>query len=114
MHITGYSFGQMDIDDSSYHSDLIRSRAGVRGSWWPRQRHQLQVEDLADILAEQPEIVVVGTGYYGRLKVPESIRGYLADRGIELFAAKTSRAVERFNELQRENARIVGAFHLTC
>ena len=114
MRIIGYHFGCMEIDEHSYRSDLILSRAGVKEPWWRQKGHQLQIEDLAEILAQQPDILVVGTGYYGRMKVPEPVRDYLAERGVELHAEQTSLAVKRFNDLQRNNARLVGAFHLTC
>jgi hypothetical protein len=56
----------------------------------------------------------VGTGYYGRMVIPGETRRYLQAQSVRLHEAHTREAVEAFNRLQRESARIVAALHLTC
>lgn len=70
--------------------------------------------DLAEIMAAEPEILVVGTGYYGRMAIPDETRRYLQARRVRLHDAHSGKAVQQFNRLQRESARIVAALHLTC
>jgi hypothetical protein len=66
------------------------------------------------VLAEKPELLVVGTEYYGRMQVPEETLDALRGAGIDVRVEKTSSAVEEYNRLQRECARIAAALHLTC
>ncbi len=70
------------------------------------------MEDLTDILAAEPDVLVIG--YYGRMWVPEDTRRDLETRGIEVPAARTGDAVEEFNRLQSKYARVVAALYLTC
>jgi len=74
----------------------------------------LNVEDLDPILEQDPDILVVGTGYYGRMEVPQATLDFLSSRGIRCIAQRTGDAVAEFNRLQTESARIVAALHLTC
>ncbi|NIP73183.1 MAG: hypothetical protein GWO16_09230 [Gammaproteobacteria bacterium] len=114
MQIERYEFGRIEIGGNAYTSDVIVSAQRVADHWWRKEGHRLAVDDLDAVLAEGPDVVVVGTGYYGRMSVPEQTRAYLAARGIELHAADTRSAVAAFNRLQREAARVVAALHLTC
>ena len=65
-------------------------------------------------MANTPQLLVIGTGYYGRMQVPKKTIESLRAVGIEVRIAKTSEAVAEFNRLQRESPRIVAALHLTC
>ena len=114
MKISAYEFGRVAIDGTSYSSDVIIAPDRVIDSWWRKQGHRLQVDDLDDVVRARPDILVIGTGYYGRMQVPEETRQFLRDQGIEVREARTSEAVAEFNELQKEYARIVAALHLTC
>jgi hypothetical protein len=59
-------------------------------------------------------VLVVGTGYYGRMQVPGEMLDALRSEGIDVRVEQTNSAVAEFNRLQRESARIVAALHLTC
>lgn len=114
MQITGYGFGHIEVDRRPYSTDVIITPEGVRDGWWRREGHLLQVVDLGELLEERPEVLFVGTGYFGRLRVPEATRAQLVAHGIELREYRTSDAVAAFNRLQRDQARVVAALHLSC
>lgn len=114
MKITHYEFGRISIDGKDYRSDVIISKEGVQDRWWRKEGHNLAIDDLQYVLQAKPEIVVIGCGYCGRMKVPNATKEYLANKGIRVEIANTSEAAARFNALQRDCARIVAALHLTC
>jgi hypothetical protein len=114
MRISNYEFGKIAIADKIYTSDVIIAPEQVIDSWWRKQGHNLQIEDLDDIVKAKPELLVIGTGYYGRMQVPLETKQYLKEQGIKVLEANTRDAVTEFNELQKEYARIVAALHLTC
>lgn len=114
MNITSYRFGKIDVDGRTYTSDLIITPERVVEGWWRREGHSVTVADLADAVAAKPDILVVGTGYLGRMAVLEEARRYLEAQGIQLRQARTREAVQDFNQLQKASARVVAAFHLTC
>jgi hypothetical protein len=114
MKITGYRFGHLEVDGLAYSSDVIITPEGVQDGWWRKEGHNLAIEDLDTIIAAKPDALIIGCGYFGRMKVPEATRTFLTDRGIRLELKHTSEAVEAFNELQQKYARVVAALHLTC
>ena len=114
MPIDSYAFGSMVVDGKTYTADLILLPDGVRANWWREEGHALSACDLQDVFAAGPETLVVGTGAYGAMQVPEATRQALDEAGIETIVAKTGDAVERYNALAAQGRRVAGAFHLTC
>lgn len=113
MHIDSYEFGRMVIDGRTYTQDLIITPEGIRENWWRLEGHRLQLPDLAEALATKPQVVIVGTGQPGRLRVDPELRLYLQENGIDLLELPTSQACQRFNLLASKR-RVLAAFHLTC
>ena len=113
MTIEDYSFGKIVISGTTYTSDVIVYPEKVDPSWWRKDGHLLQKTDLSDIVAAEPATVVIGTGGWGVMKVPDSTVTFLESKGIKVVIEKTAKAVEIFNRLSNEE-KTVGAFHLTC
>jgi len=114
MRIDHYRFGHIGVAGQDYDADLIIFPDRVEPNWWRRDGHCLGRQDLASVLAEAPELLVIGTGYFGRMQVPEQTLGALREAGVEVRMAKTGPAVAEFNRLQSHCARIAAALHLTC
>jgi hypothetical protein len=114
LEITSYGFGKIRIDGKTYSSDVIVTADKVYDSWWRKTGHRLQIPDLDKVLEAEPEHLVVGTGYFGRMRVPEETKSFLQSKGIQLYMASTGKAVKELNKRLREGADVVGAFHLTC
>jgi hypothetical protein len=114
MRVTAYEFGKIHIDGKLYTSDVIVTCEGVEDSWWRKEGHRLHTDDLETIVEKQPEVLVVGTGYFGRMRILQETESYLVSRNIRLIGARTGDAVNEFNQLQGEPTKVVAAFHLTC
>jgi hypothetical protein len=114
VNISGYRFGKIDIGGKTYTSDVIITPERVIDGWWRQQGHALAVADLDDVMAARPDVLVIGTGYLGRLSVSLETRRYLETQGIQVRDARTGEAVHDFNELQKARGRVVAALHLTC
>ena len=108
-----YRFGRMVVDGETHTKDLILLPDRVVGNWWRKEGHRLLPEDLKEVFEARPEVLVVGTGAYGMMKVPEETRRAVEEAGIELRVARTGEAWRLYNRL-REKRRTAGAFHLTC
>jgi hypothetical protein len=106
----------MVINGKRYTSDVIIFPDRVLDGWWRREGHRLYVEDLKEVLSAEPkpEVLVVGTGYSGLMKVSPGVEEVLRGSGIKLIAQPTKRACQTFNELLKSGRRVVAAFHLTC
>lgn len=114
MRIDAYEFGDVSVDGQHYCNDVIVTPDKVIDDWWRREGHSLHMEDLAAALEAHPEFMVIGTGYYGKMKVPTETRKQLERKGITVVTADTKQAVNEFNQLQQNCARVVAALHLTC
>ena len=111
--IDDYQFGLIVVGGKKYTSDVIISPDSIRSEWWRRKGHQLCLEDIADIINENPEVLVVGTGAAGVMKVPPEIKEELDTKGIELIVENTEKACLTYNQLC-QSRRVVAALHLTC
>jgi hypothetical protein len=116
MKITSYSFGKISIDNQAFTSDLKIIRGDVKPNWWRKEGHRLQIDDIRDITEAKPEILVVGTGYSGLMRLSDGLREELGKLGIEIEALPSGKAVERFNNLVEKlgEQKVALAIHLTC
>lgn len=113
MHIDHYSFGRITVDGKTFTSDVIIFPDRVDATWWRKEGHYLQKADLADIVAAEPQLLIVGTGAHGVMTVPEGTLRLLEAKGIETRVLKTADAAELFNR-QPAYRRVIAALHLTC
>ncbi|MDI6905830.1 MAG: Mth938-like domain-containing protein [Candidatus Bathyarchaeia archaeon] len=114
--IDSYEFGVIIINGMRYTNDVIVFPERVIDGWWRREGHRLCIEDFKEILRREPkpEVLVVGTGYYGLVKVSPEVENALKSHGIELLAQPTREACRTFDKLLKSKRQVAGAFHLTC
>ena len=112
-HIDDYRFGRIVIDGRAYTSDLFLLPHRVVENWWREEGHVLHAADLGPVFELQPEVLVVGQGTFGRMRVPPEAEQALTDAGIELVALPTPGACEAYNALSRQRT-VAAALHLTC
>ena len=112
-YVESYTFGMIKIDGHSYTSDLKIFPDKVKPGWWRAEGHLLCINDIGDVVSASPEIIIIGTGAAGALKVPDEVRKYIESRGIKLIILPTREAIEKHNSLSsRKN--IITCLHLTC
>ena len=113
MHVDNYEFGSIVIDGRTYRTDLLIWPGHLKHDWWRGEAHLLQLADVFEALAAEPQVLVVGTGDYGRMQVDPGLAAYLKDRGIDLVARPTREACRSLNEMAGQR-RLAAALHLTC
>ena len=109
-----FGFGSMVIGGHRYTSDLIIYPDGrVREGWRRSRGHVLTKVDLQTVLATGSEVIIVGTGIYGRMQPEPGLEKALGKMGIHFMAGPNDQAVTWYND--RSATRKVGAcFHLSC
>jgi hypothetical protein len=111
--IESYNFGKIIINSKEYHSDIIIYKDSIDDKWWRRESHNLCVDDIKEIIDKKPEVLIIGTGAYGLMRVPSDLIAYLKSKNTEVIIKKTKAACDEYNTLyQKKN--VVAAFHLTC
>ena len=111
--IETYRFGHIVIDGQPYDRDVIILPYRVLGGWWRKEGHVLHPDDLKTVFDAMPEVLVVGQGAYGKMKVAPETRQALQAASIELVALPTKEACQTYNRL-RELQTVAAALHLTC
>ena len=111
--VDAYRFGRIVIDGKAYSRDLIICPDRIVPNWWREQGHYLQVDDLAAVLEQPPQVLVVGQGAVGRMTIAPEVVQMMADAGVELVAQRSGSACETYNQL-RDKKRVALAIHLTC
>ena len=114
MVIESYAFGKIVIDGQIYERDIILTCDGVWDGWWREEGHRLSTADLEQVFVTDPQILVVGTGSFGLMRVPDETRQEIESRGIELHVLPTGKAWALLNRIESEGKRVAAAFHLTC
>ena len=111
--IDSYAFGRIVVDGRTYTADLILLPDRVVEGWWRQEGHVLHTADLEAVLDATPEVLIVGQGAYGRMRVPDETADAVRSAGIVLIALPTGEAVERYNA-RPAGQRVAAALHLTC
>ena len=111
--IDSYQFGLIVVNGKEYTSDVIIFPDRVKGNWCRKRGHELHLEDIAEVMTENPEVLVVGTGASGLVKVLPEVKQNVEAQGIKLIVEATDKARLTYNELCRSQ-KVVAALHLTC
>ena len=110
--IEDYRFGRVVVDGREERRDVIVLPRRVVRAWRRRDGHRLVLADLAEVVDELPERLIVGTGAHGQMQPDPQALERLRARGIEVEALPTAEAVRRYAEL--DPRRTAAALHLTC
>lgn len=115
MRVEEYRFGRIRIDGVDYAADVLLVAGEVRSPWWRRAGgHLFAPEDLGEVISAAPEVVVLGTGYFGLVRIAGETLEVFADAGSRVVSSRTGRAVEELNRLLDEGRDVAAALHLTC
>lgn len=119
--ITHLSWGRMEvtIDGQKQTFKDCKVWPGGAEAWdWrltgTRHRPGTQPADVAGVLDQGIEVMVLSQGMERRLQIQPQTEALLRGRDIEYHIEETTRAVALFNELSREGVRVGGIFHSTC
>lgn len=110
MVINKTTFGYITIGTNTYDYDIW---IFVDGSIKRRDRnHEFTLEEFDIITKDNPDIVIIGAGVYGVVKIGDDVKEKAREKGIELYIDLTPEAAKKYNELSER--RIAAAFHVTC
>jgi len=105
-------FGELKIDGRIYYSDMM--------VWWDGEREFVEKGHLIDmklftrLIRKKPEMVVIGGGQQGRVKIPDDVRSLAGSSKIKLFWEPSDKAVDIFNAMARTGKKVAALVHTTC
>lgn len=112
--IQSYHFGEIKIDGKTYTSDVIIYPDRIDSSWWRKTSHELGIYDIPDqVFKQNPDVILVGTGSPGLMKVLPEAKKLIESKGIKLVIEDTQKVCETYNQLSKTQ-KVIALFHLTC
>ena len=111
--IDSYRFGQLVVSGKKYASDVIIFPDRVSHNWWRKTGHELCVEDIAEVITDNPEALIIGTGASGLMKVLPEVKQAVDTQGIRLIVETTDKARQTYNQFCHSQ-RVAAALHITC
>ncbi len=111
--IDSYQFGRIVVNGKEYTSDVIIFPDTVDSNWWRKTGHELCLEDIAEVITENPEALIIGTGASGLMRVLPEVQQTAQAQNIKLIAEATDKACNTYNQLCHSQ-RVVAALHITC
>ncbi len=112
VEINAVEFGEIEINGKKYYSDMI--------VWWDgrvdyrEKSHTLGMDEFLEILKTGPEVVVVGTGMSGCVRIEEKVKELAEQKGVEIYTEISPKAKEIFNGFVKNRKRAVAVMHTTC
>jgi hypothetical protein len=104
-------FGGIIIDGRKYDNDVLVAWHGEVAT--RHNSHEFTKKDLNDILLHDPEIIIIGNGNVGNMKLDPAVEVAARLKGVELLVAQTPIAVQEFNKVAKRR-KAIGVFHITC
>ncbi len=112
--IEKYVFGKIVVNGVTYTNDIKIIQDTLIPDWWRKSGHQVGMDDVNDILDSETNILVIGTGKFGLMKLTSLLREKLIKKRIVVIEKNTSEAIKIFNQLYKEGKKVSAGFHLTC
>jgi hypothetical protein len=112
MKIDGTRFGEITINGKPYDSDMTVYWNGELK--YRSKEHTIEADELVSVLVSDPEIIVIGTGQEGVVRIAPEVNQIAENKKVKMFAEKTAKAVDLFNAFADQKKKVVGIFHVTC
>mgnify|MGYP006307301935 CR=1 FL=1 len=116
--INSTSFGSITIDGKKYEKDQIIELSGnVRKRKKKLSKkvygtsHTISEEEAEAIFEEGVEIIIIGTGQYGRAELSDQATFFFESKDCEVILHPTPEAIKTWNDSE---GKIIGMFHVTC
>ena len=111
-------WGHLDVEGLGELKDAKLWPGGGREWDWSEtgtQHHPgIQPADVRELLAHDPEVIVLSRGRELRLETMAVTLAELEQRGVRVVWEETGDAIDVYNQLAGEGARVAALLHSTC
>jgi len=112
VRIDGTSFGSITVEGEQYPHDVwILADGSIRRR---NRNHEFTLNEFDFLLKGKPELVIVGTGQSGCVRVDKEAVELAVKQGVKIIDDITPDALKQYNEAANAGRRVAGAFHVTC
>ncbi len=110
--IDEFTIGSFRIQGKQYLGDIKIVGGKVR-YWQNRHKQTLRLQDIDQLLAGKPAIVIIGTGCSGLLRIPDDVQRMLRLARVQVIIQKTPDACKTYNTLATEKKNIAAILQAT-
>ena len=115
-HIDSTRFGEVVIDGKKYHQVLIIGEEVEERDYEKLEElfgtsHRIESHEMAKLLSNKPEIIIIGTGQSGAMEVSKNL---FKGKGVDLIIAETPEAIRIYNEMVEADKKVNALIHTTC
>ena len=119
MHISKIKWGKIEIAEKKYHDILVYGDT-VEERDYPKLKeyfdtsHEIGKWEVEKLFSNDPEVIIIGTGWFGIVKIPDGMKEEAEKKGIKLKILKSNKAVSEYNKLIDSNKAVNALIHSTC
>jgi hypothetical protein len=116
--IEATTFGSITVDGQKIGNDVVLR---LDGSVKKRKKklskriygtsHTISLDEAKHVYEKGVELLIVGTGQYGLVRLSEEAEAYLRERSCQTKLDATPEAIGIWNEAK---GKVIGLFHVTC
>lgn len=111
-------WGKMEIDGLGSGKDFKLWPGGGRRWDWTEfgtdHGSGIHEDEVSELIANRCDTVILTTGRFKRLKIPETTVRILERQGIEVIVTDTENGIELYNQYIEKGIGVGGLFHSTC
>ena len=117
--INSTQFGFITIDDVMHDQvlivgDLVKERDYTRLKKTYDSSHKIGKWEAEELLADNPEMIIIGSGQSGKLEVEQWFLDKMKEHGVEVVVLSTPEATGFYNQKKEEGKRVNALMHTTC
>ena len=109
IEVNGEKYGQVLIC-----GDRVIERDSARLHDLFDTTHEVGDWEVEELLGDGPEMIIIGNGFAGVLKISEKLKDQISKQGIDLKILETPKAIDEFNRLAEQGKKVNALFHTTC
>ncbi len=118
-HINSTKFGNVAIDKKKYNQVLIIGDSVIEREYGKLKKlfgtsHKIGDWEVKELLKEDPELIVIGTGQSGAMEPQRNIINKFKNKGIGVIAEPTPKAIKLYNQKIKQGRKVNALIHTTC
>ena len=113
------TWGKIVSGNNEYH-DIIAIDGNIEERDYPKLKelfgtsHEIGDWEIERLFSNNPDVVIIGVGWVGAVKVPDSLRSTAEKHNVVLNTLKSPKAVTKYNKLIKQDKKVNALIHSTC
>jgi len=116
--IDSFNFGFIVVDEKQYSRDIVILPDGSVKERHPGKgrlgSHSITRTEIESLVAEQPEVILIGIGVQGMARLARDAEFYLLEPDLNVTLLPSPQAVKKYNQCVEDGEKVAALIHITC